>query len=139
MFGTQMVGAIHGRLLTAWSAAGILGPVLIANIREAQIKAGVAHTLVYDRTLYILAGLLALGFLCNLLVKPVDPKNHMTEEELARERGLQHEAAPSSSADAESAARGSFGVVGVLAWLAVGVPFLIGVYIALSKAAGLFH
>jgi MFS family permease len=139
MFGTQMVGAIHGRLLTAWSAAGILGPVLIANIREAQIKAGVAHTLVYDRTLYILAGLLAVGFICNLLVKPVDPKNHMTEEELARERGLQHEAAPSASADAESAARGSFGVVGVLAWLAVGVPFLIGVYIALSKAAGLFH
>ena len=139
MFGTQMVGAIHGRLLTAWSAAGILGPVLIANIREAQIKAGVAHTLVYDRTLYILAGLLALGFICNLLVKPVDPKNHMTEEELARERGLQHEAAPSGAADAESAARGSFGVVGVLAWLAVGVPFLIGVYIALSKAAGLFH
>jgi MFS family permease len=139
MFGTQMVGAIHGRLLTAWSAAGILGPVLIANIREAQIKAGVAHTLVYDRTLYILAGMLAVGFICNMLVKPVAPQHHMTDEELARERGLQHEAAVSTSATADSAARGAFGAVGVLAWLAVGIPFLIGVYIALSKAAGLFH
>jgi MFS family permease len=139
MFGTQMVGAIHGRLLTAWSAAGILGPVLIANIRQAQIDAGVPHTLVYDRTLYILAGLLVVGFVCNLLVKPVAERHHMTEEELARERGLQHEAAGSTSVDAASAARGSFGAVGVLAWLAVGIPFLIGVYIALSKAAGLFH
>ncbi|MFI4927984.1 MAG: MFS transporter, partial [Burkholderiales bacterium] len=139
MFGTQMVGAIHGRLLTAWSVAGILGPVLIANIRQAQINAGVAHTLVYDRTLYILAALLAVGFICNMLVKPVAPQHHMTDEELARERGLQHEATASSSAGAESAARGTFGAVGVLAWLAVGVPFLIGVYIALTKAAGLFH
>lgn len=139
MFGTQMVGAIHGRLLTAWSVAGILGPVLIANIRQAQINAGVAHTLVYDRTLYILAALLAVGFICNMLVKPVAPKNHMTDEELARERGLQHEATGSASTGAETAARGSFGIGGVLAWLAVGVPFLIGVYIALTKAAGLFH
>lgn len=139
MFGTQMVGAIHGRLLTAWSVAGILGPVLIANIRQAQIDAGVAHTLVYDRTLYILAGLLAVGFICNLLVKPVDPRHHMTEQELARERALQHEAQAGAASSADSAARGAFGIVGVLAWLAVGVPFLIGVYIAVSKAAGLFH
>ncbi|MET0505380.1 MAG: OFA family MFS transporter, partial [Luteibacter sp.] len=61
LFGTQMVGAIHGRLLTAWSVAGVIGPVLIASIREAQLGAGVAKTLVYDRTLYILAGLLLVG------------------------------------------------------------------------------
>ena len=141
MFGTQMVGAIHGRLLTAWSVAGILGPVLIANIRQAQIKAGVAHTLVYDRTLYILAAMLAVGFVCNLLVRPVAPRNHMTEQELARERGLQLETGKSSAADTgtATAARGSFGFVGVLAWLAVGVPFLVGVWIALTKAAALFH
>jgi hypothetical protein len=65
--------------------------------------------------------------------------HHMTDEELARERGLQHEAAATTWVDASTAARGTFGVVGVLAWLAAGVPFLIGVYIALSKAAGLFH
>jgi MFS family permease len=56
LFGTQMVGAIHGRLLTAWSTAGIIGPVVVNYIREAQIAAGVPRALVYDRTLYILAG-----------------------------------------------------------------------------------
>jgi hypothetical protein len=61
IFGTQMVGAIHGRLLTAWSVAGIIGPFLIAAVRQAQINAGVAQRLVYDRTLYILAGLLPRG------------------------------------------------------------------------------
>jgi hypothetical protein len=76
MFGTQMVGATHGLLLTAWSAAEILDPVLIANI-QAQIDAGVPHTLVYDRMLYILAGVLAVGFVSNLHVKPVAQRHHM--------------------------------------------------------------
>jgi MFS family permease len=137
LFGTQMVGAIHGRLLTAWSVAGVIGPVLIASIREAQLGAGVAKTLVYDRTLYILAGLLLVGLVCNLLVRPVDPKYHMTEAELQRERSLQHEA-QATDASVAAAARGSFGAVGVLAWLAVGIPFLIGVWIAMQKAAALF-
>ncbi|PNS07792.1 OFA family MFS transporter [Solilutibacter silvestris] len=137
LFGTQMVGAIHGRLLTAWSAAGIVGPVIIAAIRESQLAAGVAKNLVYDRTLYIMAGLLFIGLICNLLVKPVKESVFMTDEELAHERSLQHE--PKSSGDtAITAARGVFGIRGVIAWLAVGIPFLIGLYIALAKAAALF-
>ncbi len=136
LFGTQMVGAIHGRLLTAWSVAGVVGPYLIAAMRQSQIDAGIVRTLVYDQTLYVLAGLLAVGLVCNLLVTPVDPKFHMTAEELAHERSLQHER--SGGGDAASAARGKFGVRGVLAWLAVGVPFGIGVYIAMQKAAALF-
>jgi len=136
LFGGMQVGAIHGRLLTAWSVAGIVGPVLIAGVREAQLNAGVQKTLVYDRTLYILAGLLLVGLICNLLVRPVDPKHHMTEEELARERSLQHESATSAE-DLAAVARGRFGAVGVLAWLGVGIPFLVGVWIALAKAAAL--
>lgn len=136
IFGTQMVGAIHGRLLTAWSVAGVVGPVLIAGIREAQLSAGVAKNLVYDRTLYILAGLLLVGLICNLLVRPVDPRHYMTDEQLRHERSLQRET-QASEASLASAARGSFGIVGVLAWLAVGIPFLIGVWIALQKAAAL--
>jgi len=136
MFGTQMVGAIHGRLLTAWSVAGVVGPVLIASIRETQLGAGVAKNLVYDRTLYILAGLLLVGFICNLLVRPVDPKHAMTDEQLKHERSLQHEAHATDESVA-AAARGAFGAAGVLAWLAVGIPFLIGVWIALQKAAAL--
>jgi uncharacterized membrane protein len=138
IFGTQMVGAIHGRLLTAWSAAGIIGPVLIANIREQQLKAGVPHNLVYDRTLYILAGMLLLGLICNLMVKPVDEKNYMTDTELERERALTR-SSRTVSADAATAARGEFGTLGIVVWAAVGIPFLIGVWIALEKAAGLFH
>ena len=138
VFGTQMVGAIHGRLLTAWSAAGIIGPVLIANIRELQLKAGVPHNLVYDRTLYILAGLLLAGLICNLLVRPVDEKYYMTDRELEAERALTR-GNTHVSADAATAARGDFGPLGFLSWIAVGVPFLIGVWIALEKAAGLFH
>ena len=71
IFGTHFVGAIHGRLLTAWSTAGIVGPVVVNYIRQAQIDAGVPREQVYDFTLYILAGMLALGFLCNLAVKAV--------------------------------------------------------------------
>jgi MFS family permease len=136
VFGTQMVGAIHGRLLTAWSVAGVAGPFLIAAVRQAQIDAGVAHNLVYDHTLYILAGLLLVGLVCNLLMRPVNPKYYMSAEQLAREKALQHE--DRTAAGAELAARGSFGFAGVLAWAAIGIPFLIGVYIAIQKAAALF-
>lgn len=136
IFGTQMVGAIHGRLLTAWSAAGIVGPVVIAAVRENQLAAGVAKSLVYDRTLYLMAGLLLLGLICNLLVRPVDESVTMTDDELARERALAHDTG--SAGNVETAARGSFGAAGTLAWLAVGIPFLIGLYIALQKAAALF-
>ncbi|WP_243039853.1 L-lactate MFS transporter [Dyella sedimenti] len=138
IFGTQMVGAIHGRLLTAWSVAGVVGPFLIAAVREAQLNAGVAKNLVYDRTLYILAALLLVGMVCNFLVKPVKEDHHMTDEDLARERALQHESS-TTSATAEAAARGAFGAVGAVAWLLVGIPFLIGLWIAVQKATPLFH
>src|SRR6202008_1431709 len=62
MFGTQFVGAIHGRLLTAWSTAGIIGPVVVNYIREAQLAAGVPREHVYDLAMYVLAGMLVLGF-----------------------------------------------------------------------------
>ncbi len=137
MFGTQMVGAIHGRLLTAWSVAGVIGPVLIANLRQTQLDAGVPSSLAYDRTLYILAGLLVVGLLCNLLVRPVAERHYMTDAELAAERGLSHEAT-AGTGGSSTAARGAFGLGGVLAWLAVGIPFLTGVWIALQKAAALF-
>ncbi|MDQ2734096.1 MAG: OFA family MFS transporter [Pseudomonadota bacterium] len=136
IFGTQMVGAIHGRLLTAWSAAGIVGPFVIAAVREAQLAAGINKSLVYDRTLYLMAVLLLIGLICNLLVKPVKESDTMSDEELALERALQHE--DGAAGHSETAARGAFGVTGTLAWLAVGVPFLIGLFIALEKAAALF-
>jgi hypothetical protein len=136
IFGTQMVGAIHGRLITAWSVAGVVGPMIIAGLRQFELDHGVAHNLVYDLTLYIMAGLLFVGLVCNFFVKPVDPKYYMTDDDLARERALQREDRVSGSVD--SAARGSFGAGAVVAWLAVGIPFFIGLWIALAKAAALF-
>ena len=76
MFGAKEVGAIHGRLLTAWSAAAVLGPVLVNYIREYQIGQGVPRAQAYSVTMYIMAGLLVVGFVCNLLVKPVDRRFH---------------------------------------------------------------
>jgi MFS family permease len=136
IFGTQMVGAIHGRLITSWSVAGVAGPALIAQLREMQLASGIPKNLVYDRTLYIMAALLVVGFICNLLVRPVNEKYYMSDEQLARERALQHEVG--AAADSQTAARGNFGALGSLAWIAVGIPFLIGLYIALKKAAALF-
>jgi MFS family permease len=78
MFGTIQVGAIHGRLLTAWSTAGVLGPVLVNYIREYQINHGVAKADAYTVTMYIMAGLLLVGFVCNLRVKRVDER-HMVQ------------------------------------------------------------
>jgi hypothetical protein len=78
-----------------------------------------------------------MKFILNLMIKPVDAKHFMTPDELAEEQALT-EKASHKAADAESAARGSFGMTGVLAWLAVGIPFLIGVWIAIGKATALF-
>src|SRR6185437_1492693 len=84
LFGTRMVGAIHGRLLTAWSVAGVLGPVIVNYIRDYQLDHGIPRSQVYSVTMFILAGLLAVGFVCNWLIKPVDRKYAMTAEELER-------------------------------------------------------
>jgi MFS family permease len=77
MFGTRYVGAIHGLLLTAWSMAGIFGPVLVNYIRQYNVAHGVPKAQAYNVTMYIMAGLLVIGFICNLLVKAVDRRYHM--------------------------------------------------------------
>ncbi|HEX8978198.1 MAG TPA: OFA family MFS transporter [Parasulfuritortus sp.] len=82
IFGTKYVGGIHGRLLTAWSTAGVLGPVLVNYLREYQIDHGVAKADAYTVTMYIMAGLLVLGFFCNLLIRAVHEKHHMRHDEL---------------------------------------------------------
>jgi MFS family permease len=69
MFGTAQVGAIHGRLLTAWSTAGVLGPVLVNYIREHQLRNGVPKSEAYNVTMYVMASLLVIGFVANLFVR----------------------------------------------------------------------
>jgi MFS family permease len=163
MFGTHMVGAIHGRLLTAWSTAGVLGPVLVNYFREHQLAAGAPREAVYNQTMYVLAGLLVLGFLCNLLVRPVAARYFMTDEELAAEKKVSAKAVaaqddgthadfedfieegrePATAQNRVAAEAPALGVgaivVMVLAWAAVGVPLAWGVWITLQKTAAMFH
>ncbi|MNH12070.1 Oxalate:formate antiporter [compost metagenome] len=139
LFGTQMVGAIHGRLLTAWAAAGVLGPVLITYLREYQLALGVERAAVYDITLYILAGLLVLGFVCNALVRPVADKYFMTDAQLAAEQALSHDQGNGNARVLEwHAAPGSLPLV-VAAWLLVGIPLAWGIWVTLQKTAVLFN
>jgi MFS family permease len=134
MFGTQFVGAIHGRLLTAWSTAGIIGPVVVNYIREFQLAAGVPRDKLYDSTMYVLCAMLVAGLICNYLIKPVDPKWHMSEAEVAK---LQ-----AASASKESTVQhGSFGIGkggldlrAAAFWAFVGVPLAWGVLKTLESA-----
>jgi MFS family permease len=83
MFGTMHVSAIHGRLLTAWSTAGIVGPSLVNYIREYQITHGVASAASYNTTMYVMAGLLVAGFIANSLVRPLDDEPASARRRLA--------------------------------------------------------
>ncbi len=139
IFGTQMVGAIHGRLLTAWATAGILGPVVVNYMREYQLSLGIAREQVYNQTMYILVGMLVVGLICNLLVKPLDAKWFMTDAELAEEKRLAHEKMATSEVGAAgSGADGVHPAVVALAWLAVGIPLAWGVYRTLQSVAKFF-
>jgi MFS family permease len=95
LFGKNNVSAVHGRLLTAWSVAGILGPVLVNYLRKYQIDRGVPPANAYSFVLYVMAGLLVVGFLANLLVRPVH-EDHFAED-------LSTSRAPSPAAGGEVA------------------------------------
>lgn len=165
IFGTHMVGAIHGRLLTAWSTAGVLGPVLVNYIREYQLAHGVAREAAYNQTMYVLAGLLLLGLACDLLVRPVADRYFMTDEEVAAdkhksvaqvakeesethadfedfiEEGLEQGAGgatPTRESSGPTSGAESLLTL-ILAWVAVGIPLAWGVGVTLQKTAALFH
>ena len=134
MFGTQFVGAIHGRLLTAWSTAGIIGPVMVSYMRDAAIASGVRRASVYDVTFYLLAGLLVIGFIANLLVRPVAAKWFMTDVEVAALQPAKFEQGGITTRSRP----GGGGPIVILAWLAVGIPVLWGIWITLTKVTVLF-
>jgi MFS family permease len=83
IFGTMNVGAIHGRLLTAWSVAGVLGPVLVNYIRQSQIDHGIPKAQAYSITMYIMCGLLLVGLCCNIAMRPVHQRYHHRAPESA--------------------------------------------------------
>jgi len=137
IFGTAYVGAIHGRLLTAWSTAGIVGPVVVNYIREFNKAAGVPADRLYDATLYILAGFLVVGLICNALVRPVNPKYLMPEDESEKLAAAQ--AIPSGPLGTYGIGGGGFGVKTALAWSIVGIPLAWGVWQTVQKALAIFQ
>ena len=136
MFGTLFVGAIHGRLLTAWSTAGIVGPVVVNYIREYELQAGVPRDHLYDVTMYILCAMLIGGLICNFLVKPVAEKWYMKPEEVA---------AVQAAKSGAGVKQGSFGIgtggldlPALIFWCFVGIPLAWGVWKTLQATASLF-
>ncbi len=140
LFGTQMVGAIHGRLLTAWATAGVLGPLVVNYMREYQIGLGIPREQVYNQTMYILVGMLVVGLICNLLVRPVADKWFMTVDELAEEKRLAHDRVVASEVGAGPGRGGdSSSLLVVLAWAAVGLPLGWGIYRTLLNVSKFFN
>ncbi|MFC9671750.1 MULTISPECIES: OFA family MFS transporter [unclassified Streptomyces] len=77
LFGTYQVGAIHGRLLTAWSTAGVLGPLIVNRVADSQEEAGKHGQDLYSLSFTIMIGLLVVGFVANELIRPVHARHHI--------------------------------------------------------------
>ncbi len=141
IFGTQFVGAIHGRLLTAWSTAGIVGPVIVNYMHDNRVAAGIAPDRIYHPIFYVLAGLLVAGFVANLLIRPLDKKWFMKDEEVKALQAAEARAAAAAAGvkTVSAKARGGVDVTAILAWAAVGIPLAWGIWITLAKALVLFQ
>ena len=130
LFGARYVGAIHGVLLTAWSTAGVLGPQLVNNMRQSAIDRGVPRAEIYTPIFWALAAMLAVGFVANLLIRPVNPSR------LRADAAPVAAGAPVPGVDPTSHA---VGPALILAWLGVLTPIAWGVWITVTKAAALFN
>ncbi len=137
LFGTRYVGAIHGRLLTAWSAAGVLGPVLVNYIRQYEIERGVPNAQAYNHTLYLMAGLLVVGFVCNARVKAVAERHYLPVD--AGESSASHPVAGYAEPAAPPRAGAPALPLLAAAWAGVGAPLAWGVASTVSRALALFR
>ena len=136
MFGTQYVGAIHGRLLTAWSVAGIVGPVIVNYFHDGYKASGVAFPHIYDTIMYMLAALLVLGFIANWMISPVESRWQMSETDMAKSKAKAGTAVAGGTFGID---RGRLDGETGLAWLVVLLPIAWGVWIVVSKLAVLFQ
>jgi len=132
LFGTGSVGAIHGRLLTAWSVAGILGPVLVNYVNESQLATGTPPAQAYDRTMLLLSGLLGIGLVCNLSIRAPRSPERTGLGPLPAVR-----AAPAAAADPPAATTGWPRVAAF--WLLVTLPLAWGMWQTLRQAAALLR
>ncbi|MBM3543679.1 MAG: OFA family MFS transporter [Alphaproteobacteria bacterium] len=139
VFGTQFVGAIHGRLLTAWSTAGIVGPVIVNYMHDSRVAEGIPADQIYQPIFYVLAGLLVAGFIANMLIRPLPKKWFMKQEEVEALQAADRAAAARVKTGSFGIGSGKFNLTTLLAWAAVCVPLAWGVWITLEKALVLFE
>jgi MFS family permease len=139
MFGTLYVGAIHGRLLTAWSTAGILGPVLVNYLHDARLAQGITRAHVYDSIFYVLVGMLLIGLIANASIRPVAAKWHMNDAQVAQVLADRQEGSSPPSPGSLGIGRGGFSLGALLAWLGVGLPLAWGTYKTLQNAMKLLQ
>ena len=132
LFGTLQVGAIHGRLLTAWSAAGVAGPLIVNAIADSEEAAGKSGADLYTLSLYIMVGVLIVGFIANLLIRPVDDR-HM---EPRASRALRPRTRPAHARRSDVMISDSFR--GIALWCIVLAALLYGVINTLAKVMELF-
>ncbi|MCW2769879.1 MAG: transporter [Aeromicrobium sp.] len=132
LFGTFQVGAIHGRLLTAWSAAGVAGPLIVNRILDTQGEPGSLNAGDYKPALLTMVAILAVGFVANLLIQPVDERFH-EEPGGTGPTTQEHSASAEHDVPVESA-----GPLLVIAWVVVAIPLAYGIFETIVKAADLF-
>jgi MFS family permease len=128
LFGTRFVGAIHGRLLTAWSLAGVVGPLIVGRMRDNAIAAGTPRDLIYPPIFQALAALLVIAFVANLMVRPVAQRWRITNDQAVAGPVL---------IGGTNAASTQFRVTPILfiAWAAVLLPLAWGIVRTLEKVA----
>jgi MFS family permease len=138
LFGVFQVGAIHGRLLTAWSAAGVVGPLIVNGFLDAQGKPGTLTAAAYRPALFTMVGVLAVGFVANLLIRPVAERFHEQHTKAAEgpadEDVMAAEAPSTATGGTASRQQGRL----VLSWALVVLLLAYGVEQTLTTAAKLF-
>jgi MFS family permease len=137
LFGPEMVGAIQGRVLTAWSTAGVIGPLMISSLHDHEIGRVATLSAAYDQTFYVLAGLLVVGLLCNSMVRPVPDDVFMTDSELEQHQyELRHHVPTPPRTDASVAIQSRVTAMAAV-WATVCLPVGWGIWITLQRAAAL--
>ena len=136
LFGSEMISAIQGRVLTAWSTAGVIGPLLIGAIRDSRLGNGVDLAHAYDPAFYVIAGLLLIGLVCNALVRPVPDHYFMSSEELERHRhGSRYKGPETRNAENTVEIGLTLTAPVASAWLMVCIPIGWGICMTVARAA----
>ncbi|MDD9205954.1 MFS transporter, partial [Georgenia sp. 10Sc9-8] len=140
IFGEYQVGAIHGRLLTAWAAAGVAGPLIVSGVLDLQTSRGAEGAALYELSLYIMVGILVLGFLANLLVRPVNDRFHEPEaDDTAADEDEPQEASDAGTEHGpEDGASGAERTAAILLWILVGAGLVYGIVETALNATALF-